>query len=659
MKKIVSVFAGLLSAWVMIAQTPCENGMAGIYPCDQVDLWSHIVFQDLGCTDNTNDIWGWTSPVTGREYALMGCANGTSFIDITSPATPVYIGFLPTQTVNSLWRDIKTYNNYAFIVAEAAGHGLQVFDLLQLDNVGNPPQTFSVSAHYSLFGNAHNVAINPDLPFAYCVGSNTADGGLHIVNIADPLNPQLAGIFSDDGYTHDCQNVIYTGPDAQYQGREIVFAANEDAVTVVDATDKLDCQMLSTTFYAESAYTHQGWLTSDQRYFLVGDELDEMNLGTGTRTHIFDVSDLDNVEYVGFYESESPAIDHNMYVIDHFVYQSNYRSGLRILDAVRVDEGILSQIGFFDLVPQNDNATFSGSWSNYPYFGSGNVVATSMYDGLFVLRPTLLSLSQSEFSVCADDIVVTELTINADLYFPLLISEEGLGTAVATSSEQITGPGTYQITLGNLQSLPAGAYFGQILLTATNGEAYHVPVQIEVSGEAPVAPVLSTPADAADLGSNLSSFTFTWEANTDAINYTFELSEDAAFNSIIEVEQVSTNSFEYSSSLPVGEYFWRVRMNNTCGEGPWSTVRTFQVIVVGVTEQMLNTYSVSPNPVRNVMIVGPVTQDTEFRVMDLTGRVCQRSMITSRGMVILDVAGLSQGAYILTDGLSSVRFVKE
>ena len=73
MKKVVSVFAGLLSAWGSIAQTPCENGMAGVYPCDQVDLLSHVVFQDLGCTDNTNDIWGWTSPVTGREYALMMC----------------------------------------------------------------------------------------------------------------------------------------------------------------------------------------------------------------------------------------------------------------------------------------------------------------------------------------------------------------------------------------------------------------------------------------------------------------------------------------------------------------------------------------------------------------------------------------------------------
>ena len=57
---------------------------------------------------------------------------GAAFVDVTDPTHPVYLGNLPTQTGNSLWRDIKVYRNYAFIVSEASGHGMQVFDLTQL-----------------------------------------------------------------------------------------------------------------------------------------------------------------------------------------------------------------------------------------------------------------------------------------------------------------------------------------------------------------------------------------------------------------------------------------------------------------------------------------------------------------------------------------------
>ena len=39
------------------------------------------------------------------------------------------------------------------------------------------------------------------------------------------------------------------------------------------------------------------------------------------------------------------------------------------------------------VAPGDDRPGFEGSWSNYPYFPSGTVVATSMERGLFVLDP--------------------------------------------------------------------------------------------------------------------------------------------------------------------------------------------------------------------------------------------------------------------------------
>ncbi|MGB1284868.1 MAG: choice-of-anchor B family protein, partial [Polaribacter sp.] len=138
---------------------PCENGFADVYPCDGYDLMAHISLTDLGGITG-NDSWGWTDPTTGKEYALISLNTGTSFVDITNASVPVILGFLPTATSNSTWRDVKVYQNHAYIVSEASGHGMQVFDLTRLRNVVTPPATFTADAHYTGFGRAHNIVIN-------------------------------------------------------------------------------------------------------------------------------------------------------------------------------------------------------------------------------------------------------------------------------------------------------------------------------------------------------------------------------------------------------------------------------------------------------------------------------------------------------------------
>ena len=59
-----------------------------------------------------------------------------------------------------------------------------------------------------------------------------------MVDILNPVEPAFSGCFSSDGYVHDAQCVIYSGPDTQYGGREICFSFNEDTLTVVDVSDK-------------------------------------------------------------------------------------------------------------------------------------------------------------------------------------------------------------------------------------------------------------------------------------------------------------------------------------------------------------------------------------------------------------------------------------
>lgn len=123
----------------------------------------------------------------------MGLTTGTVFVDVSDPTAPVYVGFLPTHTSSSNWRDIKTYADHAFIVSEASGHGMQVFDLTQLRMATSTPVTFSNTAHYNGFGSAHNIVINEDTGFAYAVGTATESGGLHMINIQNPSSPVYAG----------------------------------------------------------------------------------------------------------------------------------------------------------------------------------------------------------------------------------------------------------------------------------------------------------------------------------------------------------------------------------------------------------------------------------------------------------------------------------
>merc|ERR1719428_1181001 len=220
-----------------------------------------------------------------------------------------------------------------------------------------PGTVFSETAHYGNFGNAHNVFVNEDTEYAYAVGTSTCNGGLHIVAMNNPQNPVSAGCYSSDGYTHDVQCVTYNGPDSSYSGREICFASNEDTVTIIDVTDKSNMVQLARKSYSGDRYTHQGWLTEDHRYFFFNDELDEYQSVTSkTRTHAFDVTDLNNPVYAGYHDGRTAAIDHNLYVKGDYVFQANYRAGLNVLKIVEGSEAEFEEAGYFDIYPSSDSS---------------------------------------------------------------------------------------------------------------------------------------------------------------------------------------------------------------------------------------------------------------------------------------------------------------
>ncbi len=380
---------------------PCVEGTSSGYLCSNMELVHFVPVLSLNST-SMNDVWGWTDPLTGEEYAIVGLRNGTAFIHINEFGHPTYLGRLPTNSFQSSWRDIKVYDNHAYIVSEAPRHGMQVFDLTRLRAVdpANAPVTFFLSNFvYQGIGSAHNVVINEDTGFAYAVGAGSCSGGLHMIDIEIPARPQFAGCFGQDRYTHDAQCVIYHGPDADYQGREICFNSNEDTVTIADVTDKAAPVMIVRAPYFGSAYTHQGWLTEDHAHFLLDDELDERRSAGNTRTFVWDMSDLDAPFVTGVHRGATTSIDHNQYVLGNHVFQANYRSGIRVLRLGDLSEGELAEVAYFDTTPSDDLPAFSGTWSVYPYFKSGYIVATDINRGLYILWPRLDAISE-----CSDGI---------------------------------------------------------------------------------------------------------------------------------------------------------------------------------------------------------------------------------------------------------------
>ena len=380
----------------------CEEGEAAAYDCDHVDLLSFLPREEIGAARGArlNDVWGWTDPDTGREYALVGRMDGTSFVDVTDPYNPRYLGNLDRTEGSraNTWRDIKVFKDHAFVVADGAGeHGMQVFDLTRLRNV-TEPREFEPTALYTEVGSVHNVAINEATGFAYLVGASgsgeTCGGGSHIVDINDPVNPVFAGCFahpntgrSNTGNSHDTQCVNYHGPDEDYRGREICVNSNETALSVADVTDKDNPIAVAKADYPNIAYAHQGWLTEDHRYFYSNDELDEVSgLVEATRTLIWDLADLDDPVMIREYFSPTKVTDHNLYVRGDRLYMSNNRAGLRVLDISDPENPV--ELGYFDTTPWSaDESGFDGTWSVYPYFESGTVLLSSRREGLFLVRP--------------------------------------------------------------------------------------------------------------------------------------------------------------------------------------------------------------------------------------------------------------------------------
>lgn len=370
-------------------------------PGSSVKFLSNLPLNQIGGGIGSS-LYGWVDPQTKREYALMGRSNGTAIVDITDPVAPKYVAEVPKRagTASTSWREPKVVGNHMYIGVDGESVGMQIVDLTRVRAYNGSTLTLNADAVYTGMTSAiHTLAVSPGTNYLYAAGGvGSPSGGVRVIDVSNPLAPVGVAIWSVDGYTHENQVVRYNGPDAAYRGREISLNSNGGAhagngtFNILDVTNKQSIRRLSSKTYAQAGYLHQGWLTEDHRYFLMNDEFDEQNGVTGgkTRTHFWDVSDLDNPVYRGFYTHQTTSVDHNLYIKDGLVYMTNYTTGLHIyaldnLSSPRPDDW-MHLVGSFDTYLPNDGATFNGAWNNYPFFPSGNIAVSDINGGLFVMK---------------------------------------------------------------------------------------------------------------------------------------------------------------------------------------------------------------------------------------------------------------------------------
>jgi choice-of-anchor B domain-containing protein len=338
-----------------------------------LDSVSHVNFQDLHDT-YLNDVWGYVDE-TGIEYALVGARKGTSVVSLATPENPVEVFWEPGM--ESVWRDLKTWQNHAYITTEAE-NGLLIMDLSPL-----PGSNAIVTNYYngpvgSEWSSAHNLYIDSS-GYAYIFGANRGNGGVIILDVhTDPANPAEIGTF-DNWYVHD-----------GYVRNDTMFLAHisDGFLSMVDVTDRTNPILLGTKT-TPSNFTHNIWPTNDGNVAFTTDEVSGGYLGS------YDVSDPLNIIELDRIQS-SPGqgvIPHNVHVDGNFLITSYYSDGVTVHDITHPNNMIL--VGQYDTYP-GQTTSYDGCWGAYPFLPSGLILGADITEGLFILNPTYVQAAYLE-----------------------------------------------------------------------------------------------------------------------------------------------------------------------------------------------------------------------------------------------------------------------
>jgi choice-of-anchor B domain-containing protein len=492
-----------------------------------MELLGHLPYNE-----ELSDVWGYVDE-EGNEYALVGVYNGLSIVDVTDPANPVEVFFGPGP--NSIWRDMKTWGDYAYVSNESSG-GVYIVDLGPLPG-GDITTTANFTGSTYPFQTAHNLFIDESGKL-YIFGADSGSGGAIICDLTqDPMNPVELGRFNDY-YLHDgmARGDTLWGA-AIYQGVLAAIDVSDPSSTVVMGT-------VSTP----SQFAHNAWVSDDGSHVYTTDEVSGGYIGS------FNVTDVQNMFEEGRIRSSrsNGVIPHNVHVQDDFLITSYYTDGIVVHDAKY--PGKLFEVANFDTSPNFSGSGFSGSWGAYPFLPSGVILASDIEEGLYILD---IDYTRAAY---LEGVVTSEATGT-----PLFnVNVEVLGTGLTT---QTAFDGTYEF--GTLLSgtfdlqFSKPGYITQVIgdVAIINGEIVTQDAELETLSvgindpdrtEAPLSVYPNPFTSSATLDYNLPEGT---ESTAEVSVYTL-LGEKVMHFRIKGTE----GSVEFGRDLPAGIYF--IRLSN-------------------------------------------------------------------------------------------------
>lgn len=325
----------------------------------QLDSLAHLQY-DV----RLNDIWGYQDDL-GNEYALVGLVDGISIVDVTQPDSIREV--FRSKGPNSLWRDIKVYNGFAYVTNESDS-GLRIYRIDGLPDVSTVEFKNFMGEGDQIFNTAHNLYIDSS-GYAYVVGTDRSDEMIVFDLNANPWSPNEVGFFGAN-YIHD----IYVRNDTAFAS-----AIVEGEIQILDVTEKANIQLLS-SHNTEYRQTHNSWLSNDGNYLFTTDEIN------GAPVEVFDISDKFDPERVETYKVRQfgDEIAHNVLVNDSLLFIAYYKTGLVLVDCTYPYN--LVELAVFDTDKSSKGPGFSGAWGVYPFLKSGHILVSDINNGLYVLK---------------------------------------------------------------------------------------------------------------------------------------------------------------------------------------------------------------------------------------------------------------------------------
>lgn len=568
-----------------------------------------------------NDVWGYVAP-DGTEYALVGTRTGLSIVSLADPDNVVEVAFVAGAT--SVWRDIKTYGEFAYVVADQGGDGIVAVDLSNLPTGVTSVQYNTNNTPGAALTRAHNIYIDETTGRAYVAGSNRNAGGVVIYDVATTPGVPTFVAFAPAVYAHDAyvqDGVLYSS--------EI----SSGTLTLFDVNDPDNISFIGTVATPRN-FTHNAWATADGQYVFTTDERGN------APTAAYDISDPNDIELLGEFRPgrslNTNTIPHNVHVLGDYLVISHYTDGVEIVDAS--DPCNMVEVAYFDSWTGADGGG-NGSWGAYPYLPSGLMLSSDISRGLYVFDVTLTPAARLKGRITdrTTGQVINNVQVTVDVAEFADTGTNALGdykTGLATA-------GTYDVTFSHPGYVPV-----TVPVVWANGQEITLDTNL-LQRALPVA--LSAFTAVADGKTN--RLNWTTEAETGSDRFGVERSTDGRYFTEVATVAAAGQStvrrhYAYTDAeAPAGPAYYRLRQVDADGSFTYSQVRRVERTPV---------LTVFPNPVTDELrLSAPAPVGTT--IVSADGRT-RRAV--APGARRVDVRDLGAGAYLLRAGGLTVPFVR-